>query len=66
MPEKLNYNEGHYYGPSFFHGSKPNSFNHEHTNDSTKKKIIIMALLCFVQQISKLNRGKLYAYEFKL
>ena len=31
-----------------------------------KKKIVIMALLCFVQQISKLNRGKLYAYEFKL
>ena len=30
------------------------------------KKIMIMALLYFVQQISKLNKGKLYAYEFKL
>ena len=31
-----------------------------------KKKILIMALLCFLKQISKLNNGKFYAYEFKL
>ena len=55
MPEKLNYNEGQYYGPSFFHGSKPNSFNHEHTNDSTKKEDhnYGSSLLCATDQQTK-------------